>query len=713
MGYQTDIQKQEIEKIGLVVVCPRVRHTGWSLVSPGVYSTTFELGVPTAVWETYNPASPAQYNRVADAGSVIGSQFAYDHETKTLTVGVLYGDPDTQPLPGVTVEFEVHLATRPIYGRRDPLSGTFPDIVEWEPAITEAPTANNGSQNDLFGFQPVNIANIQVANNGWLNELLYDVSWHLAPIRAYLLVGSDYEKAVQSSGVVQTFFGYVTAISESGKIVSISCSDYTKKLDLKWATRVFALGMGTPDPDAIRTEAPWSIPKLYGAVDGVEGVNIDYNATPSTANNRKWVTHDSELLTPGDYTLTIDHTAPNTVSRTYFTTTPGLNVADRVVLNHASGTRRVTVAAVNRALKYIDHENIVRAVVAGETAFRPFVAALWLVDRSGNTYNLTPGVDYNTFNDVGFGLLGFQLVNNFEAGAGLAHTPFDPSQDRLHARVYGTTDLPTHSDSSSIGGLFRASGVASDGVSLLARALQAAAVYNDQWDKDSFDAVGADSHALGLMVPAERGGTPQTYKEAISQILNSQLWKLALTIATSGSVKLGLVAVQPFPAPFDYAVDKTELLDFQWEHDYADVYSDLVASYKVAKSTASVSIPLKTATSTQESLVAKYVHLINQSFAVELLQFDQEEAETAAARLMFVLGERRGLYRLRLPYTQILNAKVGAAYQVTRDHLPGFTYAFDAENARTLNLIEVQKDLLSVSLVLEDQKGVQDNSGDW
>jgi hypothetical protein len=60
-----------------------------------------------------------------------------------------------------------------------------------------------------------------------------------------------------------------------------------------------------------------------------------------------------------------------------------------------------------------------------------------------------------------------------------------------------------------------------------------------------------------------------------------------------------------------------------------------------------------------------------------------------------------------------VNANVGVNYQVTRDHLPGFEYSFEAENQRTMNLVEVQKDLSSVSLVLDDQKGVSDNSGDW
>jgi hypothetical protein len=255
--------------------------------------------------------------------------------------------------------------------------------------------------------------------------------------------------------------------------------------------------------------------------------------------------------------------------------------------------------------------------------------------------------------------------------------------------------------------------VGADGVSLIARALQAAAFYNDQWDKDSFEAVGADSHTLGYLVPNERGGKPQTYKEVIAKLLTSQLWKLGLTVTTTGHVKLGLAAVQPFPAPFDYAVDKTEFLEFSWEQDYADVYSDVVAKFKVAKSSFSAAIPLSTTTVEKESLVAKYVHLAKATFEVELSQFDEDEGDTAASRIMFVLGERRGVYKIRLPYTQLLNAKVGANYQITRDHLPGFAYAFDAENARTLNLIEVQKDLASVHLLMDDQKGIQDNSGDW
>lgn len=716
MGYQTDIQKQEIEKIGLVVVAPRVRHTGWTLVSPQVYSTTFDLGVPVTCWEMWNHASPAEYNRVASVGAITPGQFHYDHETKVLTVGTFtLGGPDAQPLPGVTVQFEVHLSTRPIYGRRDPLSATFADIVEWEPALKEAPTANNGSLNDIFGFQPISISSIEVANgNGWMNELLYDVSWALAPLKAYLVVGSDYERAVQSSGVVQLFSGFVSGISEKGKVVSLDCADYTKKLDLAYAvTRTFNGGMGTIDPDAQVPGSEWLIPKLYGAVDGVEPVNIDYNATPSTSNNRKWATHDSEGKPVGDVSVVIDHLAANTTTKTFFTTTPPFNPGDRVTLNHASGVRRVRVVTVDRNAKFITHEIIARTFVIGETCTRSFIAAVWIIDRESTPWELVPGVHYNSFNDVGQQLVGFTLVNNFEATLGITHSPFDPSADKIYCRVYGTTELPTHSDSTDVGAISRASGVAADGVSLIARALQAAAIYNDQWDKTSFDDVGADSHTLGFMVPSERGGNPDTYRNIIGQLLVSQLWKLGLTITTTGAVKLGLAAVKPFPAPFDYAVDKTEFLEFTWEQDYADIYAFLKATYKKQKALFSVSIPLSSGLIEEESLRAQYVHLANARYEQEFAQFDDEEAATAAARMMFVLGERRGIYKLRVPYTQLLNAKVGANYQITRDHLPGFAYSFDAENARTLNLLEVQKDLISAALVLEDQKGVQDNSGDW
>jgi hypothetical protein len=722
MPFATDISKETKEKIALVVVCPRIRVTGWAPAGGSLYSVTFTDGVPVSIWNKFSRSGSGRFVRVATLAELVDVElFHYDHETHTLTVFAGDGNPDARmPLPaddyaGLTVEFELYLSTRPIYGRRDPLSSAFADIVEWVPAITEAPTASNGTSTDIFGFQPVNLGNIQVANDGWLNELLYEHSWYLAPIRAYMMVGNDYEKAVESLGVVQIFSGFVSAISETDKTVSLTCSDYTKNLDNPYElTKKFDLAsFPQADPEASKAGEEWFVRKLYGAVEALEPVNVNHSSSPSTTNNRNWVTHLDEGLTPGTVTVEVDEAAANTATRTFFKTTPSFNVYDQVIITDSGTPFRVSVAAVNRALKYIDHAAIVRTVIAGDTCQRLFVGAVYIVDRDGNIYDLDAGDEFTPYVDAINGVLGFTLKNNVEAS--FLNTPFDPSQDKIYARVYGTKELELYEDLSAVGTLSRAAGVGADGVSLIFRVLRAAGFTESEMDTSSFQAVGADSHTMGFVVPESRDGKPQSYKDVIARLLKSQLWKLGLSSDGTGRMRIGLSAIQPFPAPFDYAVDKTEFLEFQWDHDYLDVYSEVKAKYKIpdAQGLSITTFQLNGGVVSKESPLAKHVHKVDSTYDIELAQFDTEEATTIAKRLMFILGDRRGNYRMRMPYTQLINARVGANYQVTRDHLPGLPYAFDAENARTLNLVEVQKDLSSVSLVLEDQKGVEDNSGDW
>lgn len=725
MAFSTDIQKEKIEKIGMIVLTPRKRITGWSLYAANIYSVPFSLGIPVRLYDQFQRVSGTfrykHYERVSSLSALAAAgDFHYDNDTQTLYVYTDDGDPDaraplpTDDYPGLTVEFEIHLATRPVYGRRDPLDGTFSDVVDWRPVIASAPLANNGTSVDLFGFQPINLSTIEIANDGWMNELLYDVSWRQAGVKAFMLVGNDYEKAIQSLGVVQIFAGFVDSISETGRIVSVNCADYSRRLDdpvslpLKFNTTDFP----NVDPAAVKANEEWYVRRIIGAVDAVEPVNVDYNATPGTTVNRDFITHLDEG-TQGDVTVTVDHTAPNTPTRTYFTTPPPFNTYDCIVLTHSGTPFRVPVGAVNRALQYIDHPAIGgRTIIAGDTGFRSYIGAVWVIDRNGNIYDLDSGDEFVAFS-LG-GALGFSLKDNVEAS--WLVTPFDPSQDRVYVRVYGRKDLPQYDDATDIGALSAASGVAAEGVSMIAQVLYDAGFSDAEIDKDSFSSVGSGSHTLGIAIPAQRANSPQTYKDVLGELLLSEIWKLGLTIDFStGKMKMGLAALQPFPAPYDYQIDKTEIADLSWEQDYADIYSRIRSRFKIADAT---SFPvegfqLETLSAVADSKIAAHVHGVNQTYDVNLRLFDEDEAQEITDRFSFIMGDRRAKYSMKLPFTQLINARVGVNYQVTRDHLPGFAYAFEAENQRTLNLLEVQKDLSNATLILDDQKGIQDNSGDW
>lgn len=718
MPFATEITDESKEKIILVIASPRIRVTGWTLVAANTYEADFTLGVATGVWDSYFDSTGILQSRIRVPFSTvpIGDEFSYDHETKKIRV---YGvdNPDDHDQPGLTVQFEIPLSTRPIYGQRDPFDSTnFTDVVDWIPAITNAPFSVNGSRNDLFGFQPVNIDNIEIANDGWMNPLLYGVSWNNAPIKAFMLVGDDYERAISSLGVVQIYMGYVSGISETDKKVSLTTSDYTRKLDNNYvlSRKYNPTDFPLIEPAAFNSDGSWYIRKIYGVVDAVEGVNVDYNAIPSTTNNRDYVTHLAEGGTPGDVSVTIDHLAANTATRTYFLTTPPFNVYDSVIINN-NVVSRVPVAAVNRDLKYIDHPAIVRIVSAGNTVQRLFIGAVYVVDRDGNIFGLDAGTEYTTYVNVPQDVLGFTLADNVEAAAGFFHTPFDPSRDKIYCRVYGNKDLQQYSDLTDVGSLSTASGVVADGVSLIFKMLISAGFTSEEIDTTSFTDVGSNSHTLGIAIPASRDSqSAQTFKEIISQFLTSQIWKLNLTSDASGKLRIGLSSVQPFPSPGDYFISNTEFTDVSWEQDYGDIYSIISASYKIADSSGIPSgFQLKTSLFQAENVLAKNVHFVNKTYAIELRQIDQSEAESIANRLSFILGDRRGIYKLRLPFTQLINSKVGVNYQITRDHLPGFSYEFDAGNQRTLNVVEVQKDPTSVSLILDDQKGIQDNSGSW
>jgi hypothetical protein len=721
MAFSTNIADQSIEKHSLVVIRPRKRLVDWNIVSGSIYSKSFSLGKVTRVWNEYNNT-----DGLTEGGSpsLSSGQFYYDQTTETLYVDNPI-DPDLNTYPGMTVEFELNISDAPFTGPRDPLNNNS-ETIDWIPYLKNIPQSQNGSQDTLYGFIPLIQSNLSILNgDGFFNDLLHECSFYLCPVKVYILANPDYEKGVLFSDVQEIFLGFSSGMEYRDDELNISCVDYNTFFDREFSlpVRMNTSQFPLAEPDSVSPGQEWYARRIYGMVDGFRPINIDYNATPATNNNRDWVVRDLENDTDdlaGNLNYTVDHLAANTGTRTYFTDPPAYNIGDWIILNNNSVNYYVEVEDVNRSLKYIDHEPLVRTIIAGDTGTRYDVARVIVMSEDGTIpYWLRPGIDYTLFNNTTLDVSGFVMADNWEAALSFTDNGgiFDPSKNPIYVRAYSSSWVGSYYSSNDVGTLAENSGRSSQAVTILHKIINSSGFDISLIDENTFSA--ATNQSLGFSVPASHTQINlPTYKSLMSQILSSMLWKLSFV--TDGSeIKVGLVEVGPFVGSGDYTADETEHNNFTYKHDYGDVYSDILINYSTKERVIDGGVlgssvwEFLQGLTTSECFAGKHLHLASKTFSTSILQYDPLEAQVISDRYSFILGDRRGIYSIILGQEFLNSVNLGAEYVLKRERLPGFSFVYGTEQERQLELIEVQKSSQAVSIVLEDQKGIQDNAGDW
>lgn len=718
-GFAGNIADPKKQKHTLLVIRPRVRLTGWTSMGSDVYRAPFALGYVTRAWMVFD--NETGLINSGDASPTSG-EFWYDHENQYIYVHSSPDDPDDLDYPGVTIEFELHLSDQTFVGPRDPLSAGSQKVT-WRGCIQSSPFAQIGSRESIFGFAPMNSSMIDIINDGWMNEFLYGASFNRCPVKGYVLANEDLTSGAVYSEVKEIFRGFTSGMRSNDGTVSITCTDFISFLEKRFDIRTVDMLVGVSlDPRSENTGQEWMLPIIFGMLDRHRPINIDYNSIASETNNRDWVTHQRDFDSAGaakdDGTLSyvVDHAAANTTTRTYFTTTPKVRIDDNMVIQRAGVDKYVLITDVNEGAKYVDHiaDAIGTSVNPGDTATRYFVAGVQLKDPAGIVRYLKPGRDYTMLVDDSNNVRGFVLNDNLETTSGFGNV-FDPADWTISCRVYGSKTLEVYSDASTVGELKSRGGVASMAITAIYRLLRLAGMQESEIAESTFQAVDDDSYSIGLSIPADRDARqPPTFREVITKLLTSNLYKIAV-MEEGSTLKMGIVAVQPFPAN-DYSADELNMGALEFEHDYSMAASEVRVKYRrfEAMDTDLDGLGLlEYAAILATSPVAANLHLIAAGQEVETYLTDEIEATELAAHFAFILGDRRGLWttKLELPYVDKTN--LGAVYELTRQQMPGFAYTEGTQRARDLVVAEVNKNSAGVTITFEDQKGIQDNSADW
>lgn len=708
MTYASEIAKAAPKTISLASIRPRRRITEWTLFDAG--SNTWSAPWDTNFVDALYDQNFQSIDEATGIANCVATDSSWYHDRVN---GVIYGnftgtnDPTARI---VIVEWDLLLASEDINFYRNP-NDPNSEIVPWNAGIVKTPALTQGNPDTIFGFVPIQSSDAVIeCCSDLILEHMHDWSIYRSQVKIWQCFGD-----LVQTNIAEVLRAVCRGVSTAKGQASFSIINPMELLtDAYPETRFHISDFANLDP----AKNNFPIRKVYGYVAGFLPINIDFNKTASTTVNRDWAV-SRDQTDKGVLVQTIDDlSASNTGSRTYFFLTPQFNVGDTIFIDQNATPTYATglgvplqVTAVNRALKYIDHTNLVgRVIAANDKVHRGFVSYVTIQDENGSKYPLAFGRDWTESNFAN-NTKGFTLADNFEAAlVGSFPSPFDPAIHSINIGVYGETTVPKKLDNvtdfcavTDEGGIFaNPTGMIWD---ILTNQIQ------DFKETISLDETGflalaaVTNRPVGFAIPDKSSDSFPTYIEILGNLLKTEL--IRMHVKTVNAVA-SLTATQIAPtSTADATVTDQEFVnpDFRW--DYQDTYNEIVVSYGFRE------IPVDQADTidvTVDSNITTYLHRISRSLSFRSLHYRTVDATLLANRLSYIFGERKGTLTCNLP-TEFMERVIDDDLDLEVTHLPGNNP--DDIGSRTYRLSQHTKTQQGLSIVLDDQKGVEDNEGSW
>lgn len=709
MTYASLLTNEGIQSQYLVVIKPRrLASVTWTLVSGTKYKQSFSLGEIVALSDDGTSQTQASSSSLSDG--------TWYHDTSD---DFLYIDIGSNPaLSDIVYTYELYFGTFDAHFYRDPLDNST-RVVYYEPLIEKSPVISQSSTDDLFGVLPTVTTSITISNTTqFLQEHVYESSFNNAEIKVYHYL--DDLTVANTKLVTKGFCGNVNYKENETTIeVFDNRALFEKEFRHTIGLSFFATS-ALPGLDPDFEGKP--IRKVYGVVDKFIPVNIDYNASnASSTNNRDWICSNPHNNL-GSVTATVPASPSSTVTRTYLASANGIVVGDSVKLNFTSGTYYRIVTAVNKTgSHYIEHATVGGANQAhtNDTVYRSFISKVTILRNGFAPLVLLFGQDYTEYTDSTNKLCGFTLVDNFEAsysGSGEifqsnSNSPYLQTTDIVFCRIYGHTNQetmsasPFGSDSTTTGTLTQAIVIL---YSLLKNNLSLA---ESQIDTGTFTTLQSSvTDEIGFAIPRKNGEDFPRYKQIISDILQTILIKFL--IDDDNLYSLSVTA--PMGA-YGKSIEDDEILSdsFEYLFDYKDIVSDVIVEYEpkeISATNQSGNVFYLKVTSTSD--LATRLHDVTKQKTFQSLHFIESEAQALADHLAFALGDRRGRIKFKTK-NRFFDSQINDVVRISRDRQPGFAFVDETNQNRDGVIVSAFKGLNEITIELDDQKGIEDNSGSW
>lgn len=675
----------------LLVIVPRRLVSDWTVVAGSVYKAPFAFGQVVAV-----RSDDTDLAEGATVGALSNGDFFYDVDAAELYVHV-NADPATKQ---IVASYELYFGTFDAHFFRNPLDDTS-RVVYWEPLITRSPVIRQDVSEAIFGYMPASATSISLSNvTSFLTEHLYDSSFNGAAMTLYHYVGP-----LTASNTKAVYRGLINSFRFSDDEVTFRVLDRANIFDQEYrhvSDRTFFDESTFPNIDPQQKNRP--IRKVFGVVDGVLGVNFDFARTASSGVNRYWALHSGDA-NPG--TVTANVVGGSTGTRTYLDSADGIRVGDEVFIDSSAGPsddRHVEVTGVSKSPHYIEHASGTSAA-SGSTVYRSYIGNAYVL-QDGVVTRL-PGASWLELATAG--VLGIEID---QTAAALLLPRYVSSDDLLYCRVYGAKCTATL-EGSTFGGDSAETGNLTAGAVLLWELMRGPVGLSEaELDTPAFAALEASADdELGYQVPFRLGENFPLLRDVVTKLGASMLLKVYL----DDDGKWSVVQTGPLPS-VTKAITDDEILSkrLAYSIDYAEVISDVFVDFAPSEITSRSQPGSELAYSSARSTsnIAKRLHRVVKQKTFQSWHFLTAQAERLADRLRFYLGERQGRFVI-VAKQRFFDSDINDVIEVSRTRLPGYDLNEDTERTRSFSLIGFSKTLGEIELTLDDQKGIQDNAGDW
>lgn len=702
MAYADLLDNEGIKSQYLAIMKPRrvIDSASWSLVSGTTYEQSFDFGEIIILTSDDSTLTLATSTALSDGDWY----YDVDNENLLIDIGV---NPNTKEIVGT---YEIYLGTFDAHFNKDPLDSSTRSVY-YEPLIVQSPQINSSATDALFGFLPSLSTQISISNaTQFLQRHIYESSWNRIDISLY-----HWLDELITDNVKLVSKGFCSSIRSNDNQISIRIFDNNEIFDSEYrnvAGLSFYAVSAFPNLDPFYESRP--IRHVYGVVDGFIPVNIDYVAeSPTTSDNRDWICINPETNL-GSLSVNPLVSPSSTATRTYLSNAEGFRVGDTVWIDSASGSgfdEFPIVTAVNKSGNhYIEHLSITNVATSSDVVKRSFVGRVDIF-RQSVKYTARYGRDYDEYTDGTNKVAGFSFNTSMESNTGITGT-LDAS-DLVFARVYGNLNTETLS----------ASGFGSDSTETGNLAQAIVVIYSimknhlglteaDDLDTATFSSLqGSVSDEVGFAVPHNDDQNFPSFRSLLTELFQTALLKLFY----NDDLKYSLVQTGPKGA-VDKTIEDDEILKgtFSYGFDYKDIRSDIFVEYarkQVSDRNEKVGEGSFSAVKSTSTL-AKRLHKIEKQRTFKSLHYASSEAQTLADRLRYALGDRQGRIVFETK-NRFFDSELNDNIKISRSRMPGFSFDRNTLRDREAVVLSSKKSLDKISIELDDQKGIEDNSGSW
>ena len=687
MTYNTAIEKTFSKKDFLAILRPAVKVETWTNLSGNVYYSDFQLSneliefVYLVEWDGVQLISSTT---IPTSG-----KFYFDFQNKRLYINNS-ANPSTH---FITVFFEIYVATKTVSTYRQPLNN-LSDVVYYSPRILEASIPQISSEDVLlFGSYS---GEIKLINTDGAFYIYDQTSFRRKEIEIYHFIDSI-------DNIKLVYFGNIENISKDDQQVSLSY----KQIDF-----VFNRTFSTANPiynDTSLTYLSYSdfflldprfagmaLRQIYGVVEDIVPIGIDYSATPSTTTNRDFVVRSlgSESL----FNLQLVQNGSST-SRVYLPNNHGFFVGERVKVNVFGIGDQVKVT--NVGLNYIDVTPFLSGVpiTLFDTVTRPSIASIDIYDENGNKYELMYPRDYDeqvftgasTYSDA----LGFVLADNFESYFPSFPTPFNPDTHKIVCKCYGIPGPLSQRDIDykiMMKGEYILNHILTSNLELPASQV------------NSTDILALSLPKLSFSIPRSIQSTTPTYREVLKDFMASTLTQ----IYYDANFKINLRKIEPMGTSVRDITD-TDLLEFSVSYDGDEIY-DLIRIFYRFKEAAKGGDRSSWLTAKSISETAKYLHKENNTLEVQTFLFDQTEANQIADHYAIIFGDWSRSHSFKTK-TQLMNILIGDIVTIKREKMDGFNLIKGTLRDKKVKITSIKKQINKIDFTCNPQTQIE--NGEW